>query len=273
MIDIHSHYLPAIDDGAKAIEESVRMLRMAAEDGITGVVATPHMFIDSFKENTSDQIRTHYTVFMNALHDLSSGGESDLMPLPEVLLGAENFVNERFILNLENGGPILTLNRMAYVLLEFPLFGVFNYFDRLMSALFSRDLIPILAHPERNFQFQRHPLTLHRLVSQGACLQIDSASLVGGFGAEARSLAFYLLKHNLVHFIASDAHGATHRKPLLSHARNLIARLISEQAAQILVEENPARVLRGEEALAVCEDIAIKPRPRSWLSSLFISRR
>jgi protein-tyrosine phosphatase len=269
MIDIHSHYLPAIDDGAKALEESVRMLRIAADDGITSVVVTPHMFIDSFKENTAHLVRANYDVFLNALQALPTDTQPHRMPLPEVLLGSENFVNERFILDLEKGAPVLTLNQTSYLLLEFPLFGVFSYFDRLMSALFSRGLLPIFAHPERNFQFQRDPQILHRLVSQGTCLQIDSMSLMGGFGAEAKTLALYLLKNNLAHFIGSDTHGPVHRQPLLSNARALVARLMGESTAQVLVAENPLRMLRGEEVLTLSDTMETETQPRSWFSSFF----
>src|SRR5262249_9599750 len=145
---------------------------------------------------------------------------------PRVLLGAENFVNERFVLSLEKGAPVLTMNQTSYILLEFPLFGVFHHMDRLLSILFARNLTPIFAHPARNAQFQRDPKILHRLVSQGVCLQLDSMSLLGGFGAESRGLALYLLKNNLAHCIASDAHGVGRRNPILSHAHAFVVKML-----------------------------------------------
>ena len=270
MIDLHSHYLPAIDDGARSVEDSIAMLRQAAADGIEAVVVTPHAFIDSYRENTAGRLEDNYQAFVAALAPCAAGGPAGAAPLPRVLLGAENFVNDRFVLALERGEPVLTLNRTSYVLLEFPLFGAFRHFDRLMSALFARDLTPVFAHPERNSQFQQDHGLLASLVGQGVCLQLDSMSLTGGFGSEARALAAHLLKQRLAHLVASDAHDVDRRRPLLSGARAVAARTVGEANADVLFRENPGRIIRGEEVRPLGGgEPAERPRGRSWLASLF----
>src|SRR5262249_3492112 len=271
MLDLHSHYLPAIDDGAKSIEDSLAMLRLAAQDGIKIVVVTPHAFIDTYKENTAGRIQENYELLSQVLRERTADEEGQPLRLPQVLLGSENFVNERFVLALEKGEPVVTLNQTSYVLLEFPLFGTFNFFDRLLSALFARGLTPIFAHPERNSQFQRDTKLLHTLVRQGVCLQLDSMSLFGSFGEEAKELAFYLLKHRLAHLMASDAHDINRRQPLLSGARALAAKTIGEINAEILVQENPARIIKGADILTLRDEATSREKSRSWLASL-ISR-
>lgn len=269
MLDLHSHYLPAIDDGARSLEDSLAMLRLAAADGISAVVVTPHMYIDTFSGNTAEVVTRAYDQFICSLAESLAGEPDDSPTRPEVLLGAENFVNDRFVLHLEKGLPILTLNQSSYVLLEFPLFGVFHHMDRLMSVLFARGLSPLFAHPERNAQFQRDPQILHRLVDQGTCLQLDSMSLLGGFGAEAKTMAFYLLRNNLVHCIASDTHGADRRRPILSGAREVVARNYGDEKAELLFTENPGRIVRDLEVKSPAEASEPAPRRRSWFAEFF----
>ncbi|MBI3658205.1 MAG: hypothetical protein HY232_17515 [Acidobacteria bacterium] len=269
MLDLHAHYLPGVDDGPKTKEESLEMLRMAAADGIRTVVATPHMFIDTFRENTVELIQENYASFLLAIQNEGQDPAQPSSRLPEVLLGAENFVNERFVLALEKGISVLTLNRSSYLLMEFPLFAMFNHFDRLLSILFARGLTPIFAHPERNGPFQRDPKLLHRLVAQGVGLQLDSMSLLGGFGPEAKELAFYLLKNNLAHLIGSDTHGSSHRRPMLSQARALAAKTIGEAGAELLVRINPERILRGDEMLNLDEAVDSTAKKKSWLAAVF----
>src|SRR5262245_38768070 len=98
MLDLHAHYLPAIDDGAKSVDDSIAMLRLAAADGIKTVVATPHAFIDTYRENTSGRIQANYAAFLQALEDQPGDGRGQPARLPSVLLGSENFVNDRFVL-------------------------------------------------------------------------------------------------------------------------------------------------------------------------------
>lgn len=266
MIDIHSHFLPYIDDGAKTAEEAVRMLKMAASDGVRNVVFTPHLYVEAYKTNTPEAIIKAYESFLKTLGE--QYGDLPSEDLPEVFLGSENFVNDRLIFDLENGNPVVTLNRTHYILLEFSLSGLFNFFDRLMHALFARGLTPIVAHPERNLQFQRDPQLLRKLLGQGALVQIDSMSLTGGFGAEAKKSVFYLLENDLAHFIGSDAHSVNNRKPILSKAVEIAAKLVGPQKAQALVTTNPSCVLMGEE-LPAQEEATTRTKRLSWLQSLF----
>lgn len=231
MVDIHCHILPAIDDdGPSRLEDVLEMARIAVADHIRQIVATPHI-----KNNihAPDFIRERVGWFNQELK--KKGIDLEILP------GAEVSSMLNISIMREH-----TLNGTDYILLEFPhshlpLNARQIVFDALMAGM-----TPIIPHPERNPTVVRRPELLIELVEAGALVQVTAESLVGGFGPEARACAAYLLKNDVVHALATDAHSPTWRRTILSGGVREAAKIIGESAARRLVTTNPASVIAGK---------------------------
>jgi protein-tyrosine phosphatase len=233
MIDLHCHILPGLDDGARTIEESRDMARVAAREGVTAIAATPHVGHDF--PTTAEQMErgvaelnrdfARERIGVTVLH----GGEIDLEQLST--LTAEEI--ERF--SLAQTG--------RYVLVEIPLIGWPLYLNRRIFELRSARLTPLLAHPERNREVQRNPSVLAAAASAGALFQVTAASLDGRLGRRLKQACERLLELELVHVLATDAHAPTTRAAGLSSA---VSALRDDGLARYLTEEVPAAIVAGE---------------------------
>lgn len=232
MIDLHCHILPGLDDGPRTMDEALAMCRMAAADGITCIVATPHVKPGTF-EADGPRIR-------EAAAALSAALKAEGLPLI-LRTGAEITVTPELAGHL----PGLTLNGGPYFLAEFPPSAVPTGWDCFLLAFLSDGRIPIIAHPERNAWFLNHPEALFAAADAGLKIQITAASLLGRFGAAAQDFSKRLLISGRVHILASDAHSTAFRPPLLSEAAAKAAALIGRPRALALVTKNPAAVLNG----------------------------
>ena len=237
MIDIHCHILPRIDDGPRSIDESLDMCRIAAEDGIQTIVATPH-FKKSVYEPDSTEV-------FEAVKSLQEEVDSEGIGL-RLLPGADFAVTSSFLDDIKRIEH-LTINRSKrYFLAELPHSSAPpNWDDHLLSAL-DDGIVPILTHPERNPSFVKRPESVTRFVHAGGLVQITSGSITGEFGDEVLRTSAYLLSHGLVHVIATDAHSATYRAPLLSRAVAMASDLLGDEAATALVTTIPAAIIEGK---------------------------
>ena len=255
MIDIHCHPLPQTDDGPKTFEEAVEMLKMAAADGTTHLVATPHCnYKYAFKPGEN---RTKLEALQEAV------GEK-----PKLLLGCDFHLYYENIRQLVEDRGSFTINQSDYVLVEFGDQFVPEQMDRVFYEIECAGLIPILTHPERNPVFSRKPELLHRWVTRGCLCQITAKSLTGGFSREAQHLAEGWLGQNLVHFFASDAHDLKHRPPILSECYRKIAETKGEDTAKRLLETNPECVINNRRLPPGPEPLELAPRKpkRKWFA-------
>jgi len=236
VIDIHSHIIPGVDDGAASWEEAVQMCRMAEQDGTHVLVATPHVF------NGMESNGHH---FENALHQLKRRLDEEEIEL-EILLGAEVHCRPDLPDLLEQDISLTLNGNGRYFLLEFPHSIIPPNSDQLIFQLVTKNLIPIIVHPERNTYLQSHLNLLADFIKQGVLCQITAMSLTGGFGLKAMECARELLKRNWVHIIASDAHNKRVRQPLLSKAREDVKKNFGFTKAQELFETTPRKVLMKE---------------------------
>ncbi|TEB08231.1 Tyrosine-protein phosphatase YwqE [Pelotomaculum schinkii] len=237
MIDIHSHILPGLDDGAGSVEESLAMARRAAADGIRMMVATPHV-ITGLYPNGRETI-------LSAVEQLQRVFEDNGIDLP-ILPGAEYRLEPDLPKRMARG-ELLTVNDGGrYLLVEMPAALVPDYTGQVFYELQLQGLTPIIAHPERNEGFARDHGLLHELVSHGALVQITAGSLTGLLGSAAAANARAFLRQGCVHFIATDAHASSDRAPVLSTASREAARLAGEEEGISLVTGNPRRAIRGE---------------------------
>lgn len=257
MIDIHCHPLPGVDDGAKTEEIAVSMCQMAAADGTTHLVATPHC---NYQYNFDPEgNRTKLAELQAAV------GEK-----PKLLLGCDFHLSFDNIRKLVENPRDFTINGMPYLLVEFGEFFIPEQIDRVFYEIECAGLTPILTHPERNPIFQRKPDLLHRWVTRGCLCQVTAQSYTGGFGSAPKRFAEKWLEQNWVHFFASDAHDGKHRPPLLSNCYKKIVAAHGEETADRLLNKNPEAVISGKPLTPGPEplDPATTQRQRRWYSFL-----
>lgn len=258
MIDIHSHILPAFDDGAQTLEDAIAMAQMAHRDGVRCIVATPHNLNwppDYRKEQVEEGVAR-------------LGAELKAKDIPvEILPGVEVYMVPDIFQQMERGRAF-TLNGSQYMLVELPLLFYPHYTEEIFFQLQIKGIEPILAHPERNAAIQNDPTILHGLVTRGILGQVTAASLIGVFGSKVRELARNFLEHNLVHIIASDAHTTHHRSPVLSGGVEEAAEIVGHERATAMVTTVPERILSGEQ-VEVEPPLEYKTRRRWFGSRIF----
>jgi len=248
MIDLHAHILPGIDDGAANMEEALAMVSMGWEAGIHTICATPHLM-----EVPSKEILDRFTNSFLALKERVSAHESSI----NLVLGSEVYFQPRMEKVL--AFPRLTLNGTGkYLLLEFPMQGIPAGAEKIVFDLVMRGVIPIVAHPERNFSVLRNEAILQPIVRMGALIQVNASSLEGQFGKQVKKTALSLLRKGLVQIIGSDAHNAADRSVALRGAVQIAAQTVGQDIAQLLVTDNPEKILAGE---ALQSSLPLPPEP------------
>jgi len=239
MIDIHAHILPGIDDGASNFAEAMRMLQTAAESGVHTIVATPHCNIHGMYENYYGK------EYINLFKELSVEAARENIEI-KIVPGMEVYASEN-ILELIQDGRIITINGSRYILIEFGFKKDLALSNFVISELLALGYIPIVAHPERYPYVQKAPHLAWHWQNQGCLLQLDKGSLMGEYGKQAKNTAIYLLNHNMVSLIASDAHGANQRSADMSAVYDFLCSNFSLELAYRLMEQNPRKVIYDHE--------------------------
>jgi protein-tyrosine phosphatase len=236
MFDLHFHCLPGLDDGPRNWNEAYALLRMAAAEGTTHVVATPHVLRDPWRNEDPHSRRKLLDVLNRRL-----AGK------PAVLPGCEFFFTSDALdgLDLDPRGSLTRLGGGPYILVEFDAGTIPSKWPSLFHELKVTGARPVLAHPERHAVFARHPELLNELVARGAFVQITAGSLLGEFGPTAESACGEFFRRRLVHLVASDAHSVAHRPPRLKAARSWVRKSWGGTAEKGLFEVNPEAVLAG----------------------------
>jgi len=235
LIDIHCHLLPDLDDGPASWGEALLMAQIAAADGISQVVVTPRQ-LGSYSHIHADQIRQRTEQLRAQLQE--RGLNLNIFPGAEVWLQAD--LPRRLA-----DGEILTLaDQHKHVLVELPQ-GDDEGTDTTLDGILSQGITPILTHPERSPSILQDPTRLEQRVERGCLVQITAASILGLYGAETQQLANWLLREDLVHFVASAAHGARSRRPLLQRALARATETIGVERANRLFCRHPALVVEG----------------------------
>lgn len=257
MIDIHTHIIPALDDGPPDMEVSVGMGRIAAEEGITTIISTSHNAEGSAVGREEMQRR---------LDEVRAAWWADGTHI-RLELGLEIYLTPTTPAELK-GGHVWTLAGSKYVLVELAYQPWPTYAQRTLFELQVAGYVPILAHPERYMAIQADPNVMYALSERGILSQVTAAALLGEHGSEARRTAEVLVAHNMAQFISSDSHGVTVRKrlPRLKGAVEVASRLVGPERAQALVAGNPAALLANGEIPAEPQRV----EPRKWgLGRLF----
>ena len=237
MIDIHCHILPNVDDGSKSLEESIEMAKIAESEGIKKIVNTSHYHPD-FKFKKGEEL---IEILKNFNDTLKTQGID-----VEVVLGNELYYTYDLIENFDQL-DFYSLNNSKYILIEFSPNNFPNNLVDIVYEIRLRKYIPILAHVERYPKIQDDPNIIYDCINEGALIQINASSVVGKNGVEAKKTTKILLDNDMVHFIATDAHSSTKRRPLIKETYDYISKLYGEDISQKLFLENQEYILSNKD--------------------------
>jgi protein-tyrosine phosphatase len=236
VIDLHSHILPGIDDGASDASVSLAMARMMVAQGVTTAACTPHI-LPGLYHNSGPAIR-------EATQRLQGLLEHEGIPL-RLTTGADVHMTPDFIAGLRSG-RLLTIANSRYVLVEPPHHTAPPQLEDFFFNLVVAGYVPILTHPERLSWVPARYEIIKRLVRAGVWMQITAGSFAGAFGRNALYWAERMLDEGCVHLIATDAHDAERRPPDLAAGRDLVAKRVGPVEAQRLVLTRPMGILEDE---------------------------
>lgn len=238
MIDLHSHVLPALDDGSRSAAESLEMLRLAAADGTRVLCATPHAHGPDYDVAREQAARAHALLRDAAIE---AGIELDLRLASEVWYRPD-------LDELARAGRLAFLGEglRRYVLIEFPPTHVPREAEEVLFRLRLEGVTPVIAHPERNPSFWAAPERAVGLRSQGALLQVTAGALTGLFRKEAKACAKRLFELEAVDLVASDCHRADRRPPGLAEASRVVTKWAGREMADRVTDIVPRAILAGE---------------------------
>ncbi|WP_052487504.1 tyrosine-protein phosphatase [Gordoniibacillus kamchatkensis] len=216
MIDTHSHIVPYLDDGPRTLNESVSMAELALREGITKVIATPHHANGHFDNDKSKVIAA-----VNQLNQRLAE-----LKLPVTVIPGQEIHLYRELLDDYLQGKVMTLGGGNYMLIELPSDTIPPYLFELVHELKLLNVQPVIAHPERNRQFVKHPELFAGLVKDGVLGQLTVPSVLGKFGKKTRDFSIHLCKSRMIHLLASDAHDLLHRPPSFRQADEVLSRKV-----------------------------------------------
>jgi protein-tyrosine phosphatase len=237
-----------VDDGADTLEESVGMLRAAADSGTTDIVASPHanlqykfdpelnrQLADALTREVGDRIRIH--------------------------LGCDFHLTFENIQALMANPGRFTINGGRYLLVEFSDMIIFRNTTEIFQQFLEAGIVPVITHPERNALLQQRLEDLRGWAARGCLLQVTTQSLTGFWGSKARKFSETLMAEDLVHVFASDGHNREHRPARMDEAYALVKSDWGEARAQRLFVENPRAVIQDESLPA---PLVVEPRRKPW---------
>lgn len=233
MVDIHSHILPEVDDGPKTWDVCAAMCGMAAADGITHMVATPHA-------------NDRYQYDRGHLQGLLSNLQSLVGPSPQLILGCDFHLSYDNLQDAFANPTRYVIGNTRYLLVEFSNYGIPRQIMDSLLKLGDAGITAVITHPERNPILRESPQQVVEWAEQGCVVQVTGAALTGLWGERTRRAAHWLLERQAVHVLATDAHDLDRRPPVLSTARDAAAEICGEEIADALVEANPRAIITNQ---------------------------
>ena len=198
-VDMHSHFLPGIDDGAQTMEDSMDMIRAMAEFGYKKVITTPHIMSD-FYQNTPE-------IVLGGLEKVRAQAKLEGLEI-EIEAAAEYYLDFDFEAKVEKG-DLLTFGN-NYLLFEVSYLNPPDILNQVIFKMKTNGYRPILAHPERYPFWYNNFEKYEDIKSKGVLLQLNINSLAGYYGSGARKIAEELIDKNMVDFIGTDCHRMDH---------------------------------------------------------------
>jgi protein-tyrosine phosphatase len=236
MIDIHHHLLWGMDDGASSLETSMAMAKMAADDGITHIVCSPHSNGQYFYDPPIIDARI---AELQGLLDRDAVGV-------KLGRGCDFHMSYENIQEAKLDPKKFSINGLGYLLVEVPDYGLPRGLTEIFYQLQLTGLTPILTHPERNPTLQNDQDRIAEWLQRGVLVQVTAASVLGRMGKHAERMAHELLENRWVNFLATDAHNTTSRAPKMREAFELVAKKYGPDYAHLLCVSNPLAVFSGK---------------------------
>lgn len=237
MIDIHTHILPGVDDGARDLESALEMATAAVESGVQIMVASPHSnAVGTCPNYWGPKMIHRLKVLRRALKE----AKIPLLVLP----GMEIFGTGQ-IPELLGQKKLLGLNGSRYPLVEFPFDGYAGRATDILDSIRATGMVPVVAHPERYVYIQQNPSILNLWMEIGCLLQVNKGSLLGRFGGAAQTLAMELVRRDFVCAVASDAHSPNCRTARMTEVQQLLTEEFGPGTARKLLEKKPLRILKN----------------------------
>lgn len=238
MTDIHCHILPGVDDGAEDLAEALAMAQLAAGCGVRDIIATPHF-------RGTESALGKLPRILHRLEGLNRALEREGIAL-RVHPGVEILCLPETV-DLAREGNLPTLGSSRYVLCEFFFDSPYEAMDRMLEGIAGAGYRVVVAHPERYEAVIRDPRGVRRWFRKGYVIQLNKGSILGAFGSRVQEAADWLLEGGFVHLIASDAHSPRHRTTDLSVLRRLLLERYPPSYVELLLAENPGRLLRDQD--------------------------
>jgi protein-tyrosine phosphatase len=233
VVDIHSHILPEVDDGPKTWDTCVAMCRTAASDGITHMVATPHA-------------NDRYLYDRDQMQALVQRLQELVGPAPKISLGCDFHLSYENIQDALAHPTRYVIENTRYLLVEFSNYSIPQQTTDSFLKFGDCGMTPIITHPERNPILRESLQRVVEWAEQGCVVQMTGSALTGFWGERTRRAAQWLLEHQSVHVLATDAHDLEKRVPILSTSRDAAAEICGEEIAHALVDSNPAAILANQ---------------------------
>lgn len=233
--DIHAHILPSVDDGSQNMEETLQMLKIAGEQEIGIIIATPHY-------SAGDQNVPAEQLML--VRDKVQAEADKLNMKLKILLGNELFYSESVIDALKSN-KALTIAGSRYALVEFSVREAYENIYRGLGEFIRAGYAPILAHVERYGCLHKREDLVSDLVKLGCYIQMNSSSLMGGIFNTEAALNRKLLNQGLVHLIGSDCHDVKVRPPIMSSVVKNLQKKCDENLINRIIMENPQKILKN----------------------------
>jgi protein-tyrosine phosphatase len=230
VIDIHTYILPNIDSGPEEVDGFLKMARSLADQGVQSVVATP------LYDSDQEFMKHHLFLYVNAANEWLTNSYIPLQVLPGQLVP----LSPQLLRNYERN-QLLTLNHTdKYLFLSLPEYDISPYFEKILSDLLTKGIVPILRSPECHPIFRDHPERLYELVKKGVLVQLSAASILGLNGKKERKAALTLIKYRLAHVIASGVHARNYHDYSLSKAYDYISDMYGASELYFFIENAEA---------------------------------
>lgn len=243
MIDMHTHILPNVDDGAKSIEEANALVQEAKQVGFDEVVSTSH-YIEGYYEVANEERQ-------NYINQLSKENNNFKIHLANEIYLSEN------ILNLIEQKKVSTINNTNYILFEMPFSTKPIALYNIIYELLQNKYIPILAHPERYTFIQEQPGLVYELIEKGLLMQGNFGSIMGQYGKKAQIIIQKLLQNNMIHFLGTDVHKPQTIYPKIPQIMEQLKQMIGREKLYEITTINPKLILQNKrlQVIAPIEEI------------------
>jgi len=243
--DIHTHFIPGVDDGASSLDETIEMLRLAYNSGTRSMVATPHMFLDMFPGNSKVAINDRFAATIAELRQRSEQPDCAFIREMELTLGAEHYGSAEFVQALHEA-CVLPINGSRYLLVEFSPFLPWGMLEVVINRVLQSGYFPVVAHTERITGIQDKPSRAENLVRIGCVIQVNAESFLDGAEGKVRKTAHTLAREELMHVVASDGHRPKRRPPLLLEASQRLLQKYSPEQVEAWLWHNPRSIIKNE---------------------------